>query len=60
MRHYQAERTRVVEMKCVNRHCDERNIVKEFRAFEELGGLFLVNDDDVNCCECGEEMVSVA
>jgi hypothetical protein len=41
MRHYQAERTRVVEMKCVSHDCGERNIVKELRALEELGGLFL-------------------
>lgn len=47
-----------VEMKCVNRDCCERDVAKELPAFQELGGTFLCDDDDVYCAECGAEMHS--
>lgn len=43
-------------MKCANPACCEHAIVRELPAFEELGGVFLRNDDDALCCECGQEM----
>ena len=53
---YTTGRRTVVEMKCANPACCEHAIVRELPAFEELGGVFLRNDDDALCCECGQEM----
>jgi hypothetical protein len=56
---YHAARDTTVERQCGNPDCPECNVVKELSAFQELGAVFLCNDDDVYCRECGEEMVNV-
>lgn len=46
----------LIEKKCINTNCREHNVVQEFPAFKELGGVFLVNDEDGYCRECGEKL----
>lgn len=56
---YVSRRWPVVEKKCSNRACAECGITQELAAFEEFGRLFLVDEDDLRCRECGEEMSDV-
>lgn len=53
---YRADRKSVVEKTCTNPSCCEHDFVQELPAFAEFGRLFLYDDDDVFCRECGQEM----
>jgi hypothetical protein len=53
---YGADRKSIVEKTCTNPSCCEHGLVQELPAFAERGRLFLYDDDDVLCHECGEEM----
>jgi hypothetical protein len=46
----------VVEKVCANPLCCEQGVVQELPAYEQFGRLFLHNDDQVFCRECGQEM----
>lgn len=53
---YRAGPRSVVEMICTNPACPEHDFVQELPAFAEFGRLFLYDDDDVLCRECGQAM----
>jgi hypothetical protein len=53
---YSTKGRTVVEMKCANPDCCQHDVTKELTAFHELGRVFLRNDDDWFCRECGKEM----
>jgi hypothetical protein len=59
MRLHAARDWPVIEQTCVNPLCCEHGVVQELPAFEEFGRLFLHDDQDIFCRECGEEMGDV-
>ncbi|HEY3944414.1 MAG TPA: hypothetical protein VGL78_04235 [Solirubrobacteraceae bacterium] len=48
-----------IEKQCPNASCSQHHITQDLTAFEEYGRLFLREDDDIYCRECGTEMIDV-